>query len=256
MPSRVPSILEDRLGPLRDRGLNLVGYVSSTEFDRCQPKGRRASERLPGCGTIVVLGSGGPTHWNELDEPRDPERLASDTDRELAALTVELTERGRACSVVYPNDARPLSFVALGEMAGLGTVSPVVGLLVHPEYGLWVRLRAAILIAGETFGHDLPKPVSASFQPCAECTRPCVEACPANAYCAIEGADMARCAEHRHRGGCAHHCDARHACPIGGPHCFHHDEERMRHARSLGPMRRFYGLGVWGLVPRALRKPE
>ena len=48
------------------RGFNLIGFVGAQQFDACQPPGRRASDVLPDCGTIFLLGSGGSGFWSHL----------------------------------------------------------------------------------------------------------------------------------------------------------------------------------------------
>ena len=43
------------------------------------------------------------------------------------------------------------------------------------------------------------------------------------------------------------------ACPQGVEHRFGADEEAFRQAEGLGHLRKEFGLGVWGFVPRDLR---
>ena len=242
----------------RAQGLNLVGAVTCEEFDHCQPRGHRVGELLSGCGTIVVMGNGGRDLWEracaEHDASRDP---LGGLDRCVAHAVEELAEACRAqgwvCQAVYPEQRPHLNFMQLAEMAGLGMVSPVVNMLIHPEFGLWVRCRAALLLAGTPLGTLWSSPMPLSFHPCVGCARPCVTACPAHVFDAEGKVLFERCADHRHHGGCAHACDARRACPVGNPETAPAEEETARHAQCLAAMRRHFGLGAWRFVPRAVR---
>ena len=89
-------------------------------------------------------------------------------------------------------------------------------MLVHPEYGPWIALRAAIVV---------PEVVTASrpaddFDPCPTCVeRPCIAACPVGAV-GPQGWDVPRCVAHRlaDASHCADGCTARIACVYGRPH--------------------------------------
>jgi hypothetical protein len=89
-----------------------------------------------------------------------------------------------------------------------------LGILIHPEHGLWHAYRAALLFA-ETI--ELP-PRADARSPCESCTdKPCLSACPVHAFSA-GGFDDAACTGHITRaagrscmdGGCL----ARNACPV------------------------------------------
>ena len=152
-----------------------------------------------------------------------------------------------------PTDRRPLNFVQLAEMAGLGTISPVIGLLLHPEFGPWVSLRAALLVRGTPFVPADADGQSLDFAPCLSCAKPCLRACPVGVYDGLGGVALERCAAHRHAGGCDGGCEVRRACPVGARHRYGPVEEAFRHAYSLYSMRRHFGLGPWRLVPPPLR---
>lgn len=246
MPSHRPTSLEEVLQLTLPQGINLAGLVASAEFDRCQPRGRRAGELLPGCGTILVVGSGG-----RAPAGRPPlQRCAAEVEHLLLDW---LAERGHTCRAVRPGDRATLNFGHMGEMAGLGTVSPVVGKLIHPEFGPWVDILCAVLVVGEPFGGQWEREVLPSFQPCLTCARPCVPACPAKVHDGQGHSDLRRCAQHRHSGGCSEGCDVRRACPIGAEHRHAPEEETLRQSWGLAALRRQHGLGVWRFVPRSLR---
>lgn len=241
-------------------GLNLVGVVDAEEFDRSQPNGRRARELEPRCGSVLLLGSGGRACWErlrselgpELEVPRPGHHPIDGWSAAVAAdIVAKLRAAGRDGSVVMPNDQPTLNFVQLGEMAGLGTVSPVIHQLLHPEFGPWISLRAAVLIHGAALPRLLPE-VTGDFQPCDECSRPCADACPAEAYSGDEP-QLGACVEHRLDGGCASGCDVRRHCPIGQEHRYHEAEESFRHAYSrfmIEAMQRPARKGLFGRFRR------
>ena len=75
------------------------------------------------------------------------------------------------------NNARTLSFIELGKVAGIAGPS-ILGVTVHPLYGPWIAFRAALLLAEEI---DSPGE-ALGFDPCPQCTaRSCIPACPAGA---------------------------------------------------------------------------
>ena len=203
----------------------------------------RASERLPGCGTLLVVGTGGQ-HGGEPVDPRTGDPAVED-------LVTWLRGQNHECCALYPR-CDPHCFAQMGELAGLGTVSPVLGRLMHPEFGLWVNIRAVVLIAGEPFGFS-PPPLT-DFDPCATCSMPCVEACPAGVYEPHGHPEPERCGQHLHRGGCTHGCGALLACPIGKEHRDTPERATVRVSNLAAAMRKAYGLGLWGLLPQVIRR--
>ncbi len=243
-------------------GLNLWGIVSAERFDACQPKGRRVRERLPDCDTILLLGAGGSAFWNKMTqalgasfvaEPRMGYHPVDDYSARLAEETCGLLRSaGYKCQAIYPDDEPALNFLQLAEMANLGTISPVIGLLLNPDYGPWVSLRAALLVEGSPFGPSRrPKPEP--FQPCLTCHKPCLVPCPVDVFDGQGNADFHACGKHRHGGGCATGCDVRRTCPVGAEHRYGPEEERFRHTYSYYTLRKTYGYGWRKLLPPAWR---
>lgn len=249
-------------GRAAQAGLNLCGLVDARAFDACQCPDWRASRLLPAVGTILVLGSGGREFWASMVQangaPRPPQPgyhpvqdFALGVLRELVAT---LAAAGAPACIVQPEDKATLNFVQLGEAAGFGTVSPVIHLLIHPRFGPWVSLRAALLVTGQPFGAVPDASLAGSWQPCCNCHRPCVSSCSVTVHSAEGHSDYARCAVHRHAGNCESGCNSRRACTIGKEYRYGPQEEAHRHAYSLFAMRKWYGLGAWRFVPRFLRQ--
>lgn len=239
-------------------GLNLFGLVDAARFDRSQSPEQRVGRLAPACGTILVLGSGGRAFAQDLSHRVDRDvtpALAEQHGWHSAChLAAGLHDQGVPCRAVALDPACRLPIAGLGEAAGFGTVSPVSGLLLHPEYGPWLRLRAALLIDGHPFGPCPDASIADSFQPCCNCTRPCVSACPAQAHDGHGHQDLGRCASHRHGGGCKVGCCSRGACPLGSEHRDGQGEVAHSHSFHLPVLQRWFGLGVWRVVPSIVRQ--
>ena len=241
-------------------GLNLFGVVDASRFDRFQPLEQRCGRRWPTCGTIVVLGTGGRGFWY-LNIPNGIAR-AQRARAELGAAAVsgatqQVAARLQAHSVpccVVPGSSDTLNFQCLGEAAGFGTVSPVSNMLLHPQFGPWVRVRAALLLDGYPFGPIADASITDRFHPCCTCAKPCVTACPSRVHDGQGSTDHTRCASARHDGGCGEGCGSRRACPIGREHSDPVDALLHAHSSSLRSVQRCFGLGLWRMVPRLLRR--
>ena len=264
MPLRSLAAARDQAAAL---GLNLFGVVDASRFDRCQPHEQRVARVSPACGTILVLGSGGRAFWQSFASQQPQAANAAAPAAAVAAadahgwrgacdLAASLQQRGFIVRALQLDLGCRLNLGRLGEAAGFGTVSPVSGLLLHPDFGPWLRLRAALLIDGMPFGTIADASISDRFQPCCNCDRPCVAACPAHAVAVGQPTDLGRCATHRHEGGCVTSCCTRTACPLGSGHQDAPGEAAHAHAFRLPALQRRFGLGVWRFVPGLLRDPR
>jgi hypothetical protein len=110
----------------------------------------------------------------------------------------------------------------------------------------------ALLLSDNPLGTPAPQ-VPASFQPCENCSRPCVPACPVEVYGPLREPELDRCATHRLGGECATGCDVRRACCYGQSHRYGVDEESYRHAYSLFMMQRERA-GLRGLLTGLLNR--
>ena len=162
--------------------------------------------------TVVVAGNAGREMWRAYEAARAVDALTLDawSVRVLDALAGHWGARA-----VYPFQRPYLPFQRWAARAECCHLSPL-GLTLHPDYGLWHGYRGALLFADALALHAPRERPS----PCASCTeRPCLTACPAEAFDAIRY-DVPACVRHleQHPGGdCMQRgCLARHACPVGG----------------------------------------
>ncbi len=241
-------------------GLNLCGLVDANRLDSALPPEHRVAAELEGCESILVLGTAGRSLDLEFQRQVGASltRLGERATEALVEGSVGLVADAlRALQVRFrrvPLGGGRLPRNRLGEAAGFGVVSPVSGLLLHPEYGPWLRVRAAILLEGTPLGEPVDLDRGFGFQPCARCSQPCVVACPPRALDGVGSCDSARCAAHRRGGGCRVGCDSRIACPVGAEHA----DRPSAPMRARGPdqvaLARGDAGGWWRLLPRTLRR--
>ena len=168
-------------------------------------------------GTVVLVGFTGSVQWPAFAasvEARDG--LSHPLDRWSERVVGRLAAEFGA-HAAYPSGTPALPFQQLAMRCEAVHPSPV-GLLIHPQWGLWHAYRGALILPGRL---ALPaSPVQAS--PCATCAgRPCLSGCPVAAFGAT-GFDLPACVAHVTTpagGACIERgCRAREACPVGAEH--------------------------------------
>jgi epoxyqueuosine reductase QueG len=160
---------------------------------------------------VILIGNAGPDMFRRFARERDPsvDKL-DDWTRDV----VNHLARDIDAQAAYPFDKPHPPILTWARRAGAGHASPL-GLNIHPTYGLWHAYRAAMLFP---VAFDLPK-VSAGSHPCESCVaKPCLTACPVNAF---DGHtyDVPSCTSHigsvAGEACMAAGCKARRACPVG-----------------------------------------
>jgi epoxyqueuosine reductase QueG len=214
--SDTTDLLETVRARLAQTGLDLVGVASASAYDATVPERHRLAVVAPDARSAIVIGNGGRAFWDAFARGRRRWSLHPLDAFTRAVVTDALTPLPAGARLVFPFDfpGTPVSFVHLAECAGLGRRS-LLGVLVHPEYGPWMALRAAVLLPDA-----LPPTTAPAFDPCPTCVeRPCIAACPAGAVSA-NGWDVPGCMAHRLRpiDDCAAGCHARIECVYGREH--------------------------------------
>ncbi len=164
--------------------------------------------------SLVLVGNVGPEMWRAFSASPEfatgSDSLDRWTARILGAVAAEMG--GEA---LFPFGGPPYRpFVAWAKRAEPVAESPL-GILIHPDYGLWHAYRGALVFA-ETI--DVPARIERP-RPCDTCAeKPCLSTCPVNAF-TNPGYDVPACAGHIATpagGDCLTlGCRARRACPIG-----------------------------------------
>ena len=189
------------LGAINRAGFTALGWFVPAPSDQVPPD----------TPFIILIGNAGPAMFHRFVRERDHSTTLLDVwTREV----VTHLARDLDATAVFPFDKPPLPFLTWARRAGAGHISPL-GMNIHPTYGMWHAYRAALLFP---VVFDLP-PHAAGAHPCETCAdKPCLTACPVNAFTAA-GYDVSSCATHvgsaagtecKSRG-----CLARRACPVG-----------------------------------------
>lgn len=173
--------------------------------------------------TVVIVGNVGGRMWPAFAAGRrdEPDPLDAWTRRVLRPIAA-----GFGAEFVHPSDEPFQPFQQWAQHADDVSPSPI-GLLVHPDHGLWHAYRGAFLLPTAVDG--LP-PVGVAEPPCLTCVgRPCLSTCPVDAFTEA-GYDSVGCADHVRSGNepacLTDGCAARRACPVGVS--FHYGPDQMR----------------------------
>ncbi len=164
--------------------------------------------------SVVLVGHFGSSIWPHFsrwwqDHPGSQDPL----DRWSKDVLTSVAARFGAIAV-FPSDQPYLPFQQWAMYAEGLRASPL-GILIHPQYGLWQAFRGALL-----FDRVLEFPSDRrQHHPCDDCKgKPCLSACPVNAF-SDRGYDVVRCRAHLASGeaeACLEGgCLARRACPVG-----------------------------------------
>jgi hypothetical protein len=191
-------------------GLRLRGGFHPTDSD-----GVPALADGPMPSTLLLIGNIGSSLWPEFSSSPEtsdggPDPLNRWTQRVIGGIA-----RAVGAEALFPFGGPPyLPFQRWAQRAEAVAPSPL-GILIHPDYGLWHAYRGALAFAGRL---ALP-PRSERPRPCDSCAgRPCLSACPVGAFSG-QGYDVPACIGHIGSpageacmgGGCL----ARRACPVG-----------------------------------------
>ncbi len=220
-PMRYASILD----LFADTGLLVRGgFAAGTDDDLPQaPSGAPAA-------AVVLVGNEGAALWPAFSAARrdEPDPLDRWTERTVAPLAARLGARA-----VYPND-RPYHPFQQWAMRAEPVATSPIGLLVHPDYGLWHAYRAALLF--DRVPEGLPARADRP-SPCADCAdRPCLNACPVGSH-STTGFHLPSCERHLRAGhdrACMElGCRSRDGCPVGRASRFPPEQLRFHMAAFL-----------------------
>ena len=162
-----------------------------------------------------MVGNVGRRFWTAVQaasEAKGPDPIDRWTMRSLA---------GVADALLFPFGGLPHHpFQRWAKRADPSLSTSPLGILIHPEFGLWHALRGALV-----FEERLPLPViERRPSPCESCeAKPCLRACPVGAF-TLGGYDSVSCRSYlRTLSGqpcMIQGCQARMACPVGREHAY------------------------------------
>ena len=168
---------------------------------------------VPGApGTLVLAGNAGPGMWDAFAAAR-PDG-ADPLDRWSRAVLGDIARRLGAVAL-FPFGGPPYLPFQRWAMRAEPVHSSPLGILIHPDHGLWHGYRGALAFPDRL---DLPPP-DRRPSPCETCAgRPCLTTCPVGAF-GKTGYDVGACAMHLRTPAGAdcmdEGCRARRACPVG-----------------------------------------
>ena len=217
-------ILADIRSAVEGKGLAWRGAFHPRPSDNVPPLGGASPS-----ATLVLLGFAGKIAWSSFivskeaaggkDHPLD--RWSRRIIDELATMTGALA--------LYPVGGPPWHpFQGWAQRVEAVHVSPLC-ILIHPEWGLWHSYRGALAFQN----HFELEPIEDQSSPCASCyTKPCMTACPVDAFAALgtEVFDAKSCNVHLESqiGGERLNIGfkARRACPIGAAYRYETDQAK------------------------------
>ena len=186
-------------------GSGLIVRGGTVILDGEVPDGTRAR-------VVVLIGTAGGEGFEDFQRQRrdEPDPMDHWAKRVIDPVAARL-----GAHAAYPSDKPYLPFQRWAMRADDVHPSPL-GLLIHPEHGLWHAYRGALLFSGAVEG--LPRRSEVS-SPCESCAgKPCLSACPVEAFTGTSY-DVAACAAHLRADTeprCVTlGCRARDACPVG-----------------------------------------
>jgi hypothetical protein len=218
-----PSELRDLAAALQRHGMLVRGGFALTEDDERGLAGfpDLAASDLTKEGrdrTLVLIGNAGSPLYDAFfaaGQTTGDNPLDDWTQRVVLPIAARLGARA-----AFPSDGPPWLPVQRWAMRAEGVKASPLGVLIHPEFGLWHAYRAALVFDRAL---DLP-PAPVRAHPCDSCVgRPCLSTCPVGAVTEA-GYAVDNCARHvASRDGEACRsigCLARRACPVGAAHVY------------------------------------
>ena len=201
--------------------LQSVGMIPLGAFRPTADDSFPAPSGLP-FRTIAIVGNAGPAMWHAFTAARDAGDLSTQAPNPLDRWTRAVLDPIAAdlgAEVFYPFGGPPWHpFQRWAKATGSLFQSPI-GMLIQPQHGLWIALRAAL-----AFAEDLEvRANTTQTSPCDTCDdRPCVTTCPVGAFLgsttSAPSYDVTRSRDHLDTvsgGDCRGlGCRARRACPV------------------------------------------
>ena len=215
---------------LADHGLILRGGFAFGVDDTPPPA------RSGGPATaILLIGQSGASPWPHFLRWRERQsaRHENPLDTWCREIIGDVADRFGA-RAVSPSD-RPFLPFQQWAMRAEGLRPSPLGILMHPEYGLWHAYRGALLFDDIV---SMPVPLATAHL-CDSCAdKPCLNACPVNAHSHVAfdyraclayagGPDGTPC----RKGGCLD----RNACPYGTDYRYPRDVQAFHMASFLRP---------------------
>ncbi|MGY5775366.1 ferredoxin [Rhizobium sp. LEGMi135b] len=210
--SRGPVIFEQLRAALGVHGVFVRGSLSFSEGE-----GPLLSDGTT-ARSVILLGNIGGSIWPAFSKWLDMPANGTSKDPldDWSKAIIRPVASGLGVTAYFPSDF-PWQPFQRWAMQAEGLKASPLGILIHPEYGLWHGYRGALGFTDTLEGMEEPR---FSLHPCDLCVeKPCLAACPVAALTSA-GFDVPGCRSHLRmsegQAGCmTGGCLARNACPIG-----------------------------------------
>ncbi|MCV9996678.1 ferredoxin [Pararhizobium sp. YC-54] len=170
--------------------------------------------------SVALLGNVGGSIWPAFQCWRDgrPDRGGENPLDRWSKAVIEPVAQYLGATAYFPSDP-PWQPFQQWAMRAEGLQPSPLGILIHPQYGLWHGYRGALGFERE-LAATIPANQSHACDYCRD--KPCLSSCPANAILA-DGFQITPCRTHlktrQGEAGClSTGCIARNACPVGAEH--------------------------------------
>ncbi|WP_047455426.1 ferredoxin [Rhizobium rhizogenes] len=168
--------------------------------------------------SVILLGNIGGSIWQPFSHWRQLPENAGRRDPldDWSKVVIQPIAAAFSATAYFPSDP-PWQPFQRWAMQAEGLKASPLGILIHPEYGLWHGYRGALGFADAI---ETGEPVVATAHLCDHCAeKPCLTACPVDAVTS-GGFDVVGCRSHLGTdaglAGCmTGGCLARNACPVG-----------------------------------------
>lgn len=176
--------------------------------------------------TVVLLGNVGGSIWRAFADWRGRHRGAADPMDSWSVTMIRPVAEAVGGTAWFPSE-KPWQPFQQWAMRAEGLKPSPLGILVHPDYGLWHGYRGAI-----GFVEPIDHPAAGIRpHPCDHCPdKPCLATCPAHAIMP-DRFDVAACRTYLGGEGeetCIQTgCIARNACPVGAEHRYPPEQLRF-----------------------------
>jgi hypothetical protein len=218
---------------LKPYGLHSRGLFALTDNDSAtltQPISMLAGKNNL---AIALVGNIGSSFWPQFaSAPEYNDGMPDPLDRWSKRVAAQLA-KALHISPLFPSDGPPYFPFQQWATRAEGLSQSPMGLLIHPQYGLWHAYRFALIFASD---EPLRKSAASVDSPCVSCIdQPCLNTCPVQAITA-SGYDVPKCAEYlkldtssdcNQKG-----CQARLSCPAGAEYRYA-DAQHLFHVRAF-----------------------
>jgi ferredoxin-like protein FixX len=161
--------------------------------------------------SVLLVGHGGAGYWPHFQRWQARNEWIADPLDQWSRHVIDEVATKVGARAVYPSD-RPYLPFQQWAMRAEGLKPSPLGILMHPEFGLWHAYRGALMLDRPLiFGEE-----TRSRHLCDRCReKPCLKVCPVGAFGA-DGYDVGACRGHVRADGATcreQGCIARNACP-------------------------------------------